>query len=579
MDRKFDPITLEILWRRLISIVDEADTTVARTAFSSLLRDAHDYTCMFTDRRGRELAQGTFATPGQSGAMALGIKNLVKRLPADSYRPGDVFITNDPWALAGHLNDICVMSPIFYKDRLTAFSACVFHHSDIGGRVSSDNHEVFEEGIFIPLVKLYEGGVLNQSVMEMIRWNVRTPDEVTGDIRSQIAANHVCSEKICQMLDENKMDGLDGLADEIIDRTEKSMREAIEKVPDGVYRAEGIIEQMDGKEDVVIKVAVEVKGSNILIDLDGSSPQVDWGGNVVFNFTYAYVFMAMKSMFDPDIPNNDGCTSPIYMKAPEGSVVNCKFPAAVAARMQIGHFLTEIIYRAMAGALPERVIAANGGTPATMNVLYGKRNDGRSFHSVRIRGGGMGAGADHDGRYVFIFPANGANTPVEIFESDTPLIVEKRELLADSGGPGRMKGGLGRRMILRIPDDEYAPIPPVNMGIQSGRFRYPPEGLFGGRAGSKARFLINGSPGNPYGLTHLYPADVIIMETAGGGGYGDPLERDPAMVEGDVMDGYISIESARDDYGVVINPETISVDPDATKELRESLKIAPTQAL
>ena len=201
MGRSFDPITLEILWRRLISIVDEADSSVSRTAFSSLLRDAHDYTCMFTDRKGRELAQGTFATPGQSGAMALGIKNLVNKLPAETYKPGDVFITNDPWALAGHLNDVCVMSPIFYKDRLTAFTACVFHHSDIGGRVSSDNHDVFEEGLFIPLVKLYDGGVLNQSVMDMIRWNVRTPDEVIGDIRSQIAANHVCTEKICQMLE------------------------------------------------------------------------------------------------------------------------------------------------------------------------------------------------------------------------------------------------------------------------------------------------------------------------------------------------------------------------------------------
>jgi len=232
MKQVFDPITLEILWRRMISIVDEADGAVARTAFSSLLRDAHDYTYMFTDRKGRELAQGTFATPGQSGAMALGIKNLANKLPADSYRQGDIFITNDPWALAGHLNDVCVMSPIFYKGQLTAFTACVFHHSDIGGRVSSDNHDVFEDGLFIPLVKLYDGGVVNDAVLEMIRWNVRTPDEVIGDIRSQIAANHVCAEKVGQMLEEYGLDGLDDLADEIINRTEKSMRDAIQKVPE-----------------------------------------------------------------------------------------------------------------------------------------------------------------------------------------------------------------------------------------------------------------------------------------------------------------------------------------------------------
>ena len=571
MGQHFDPITIEILWRRLISIVDEADSAVSRTAFSSLLRDAHDYTCMFTDRKGRELAQGSFATPGQSGAMALGIKKLVTQVPVDSYHPGDVYITNDPWALAGHLNDVCVFSPIFHKGQLTAFTACVFHHSDIGGRVSSDNHDVYEDGLFIPLVKLYDGDQINESVVEMIKWNVRTPDEVIGDIRSQIAANHVCAEKISQMLNEYQLDGLDDLADEIISRTEKSMREAISKVPDGVYEAEGIVEQMAGKDDIVIKAAVHVKDSNIMVDLAGSSPQVDWGGNVVFNFTYAYVFMAMKSMFDPDIPNNDGCAVPIAMEAPLGSVVNCKFPAAVAARMQIGHFVTEIIYRAMADVLPDRVIAGSGGTPANMNVLYGKHGDGRPWHSVRIRGGGMGASSRADGNYVFIFPANGANTPVEILESDTPLIIEKRELMMDSGGIGRMKGGLGRRMILRIPDDAYAPLPPVNLGIQSGRHQYAPEGLFGGGEGAKAAFLVNGKPGNPYGLSQLKPGDVVTLDAAGGGGYGDPLERDVERVEEDVREGYVSLEAAAESYGVVINPETGRADGKATDKKRAAI--------
>jgi N-methylhydantoinase B len=570
----FDPITLEILWRRLISIVDEADSTVARTAFSSLLRDAHDYTCMFTDGKGRELAQGTFATPGQSGAMALGIKNLVNKLPLESLKPGDVFITNDPWALAGHLNDVCVMSPIFYKRRAVAFTACVFHHSDVGGRVSSDNHEVYEEGLFLPLVKLYDGGVLNQSVMEMIRWNVRTPEEVTGDIRSQIAANHVCAEKVMRMLEDNQIDDLDDLAEEIIGRTERSMREAIEKVPDGVYRAQGVVEQMGGKDDIVIKAAIEVKGSDIVVDLKGSSSQVNWGGNVVYNFTYAYVHMAVKSIFDPYIPNNDGCAAPITLKAPEGTVVNCKFPAAVAARMQVGHFMTEIIYRALAKAVPNRVIAASGGTPATMNVFYGRRNNGKPWHSVIIRGGGMGASSVADGHYVAIFPANGANTPVEIFESDTPLIVENRELLIDSGGPGKMKGGLGRRVVFRIPDDKHAPMPPVNLGIQSGRYCYPPEGLFGGKHGARAQLLVNGKAGNPYGLTQLKPGDVVIMDAAGGGGYGDPLKRDRGAVEQDVIEGYVSVKKAKEEYGVVMNPRTMKLDLGATKKLRQGRRKA-----
>jgi N-methylhydantoinase B len=550
MMHRYDPITLEILWRRLISIVDEADAAVARTAFSSLLRDAHDYTCMFTDRYGRELAQGSFATPGQSGAMAVGIKKLVQQLPEESFRPGDVFITNDPWALAGHLNDICVLSPIFYRDRLTAFTACVLHHSDIGGRVASDNHDVFEEGLFIPLVRLYDRGRLNEAVLEMIRWNVRTPDEVVGDIRSQIAANHVCAEQVGRMLAENDLDSLDDLADEIIERSEESIRAAISEVPDGVYRTEGVIEQMEGREDIVIKAAVEVAGSDIIVDLAGSSDQVDWGGNVVYNFTYAYVHMAIKSIFDPDIPNNDGSAAPIQLKAPEGSVVNCRFPAAVAARMQIGHFMTEIVYRALAGALPDRVIAGSGGTPATMNVFYGRRHDGRRWHSVLIRGGGMGASAVGDGEHCYIFPANGANTPVEILESDTPLIVESRELLIDSGGPGKLRGGLGRRVVFRVPDDEYGPLPPVNLGIQSGRYRLPPEGLFGGKAGARAQFLVNRESGDPYGLTRLQPGDVVTMDAAGGGGYGDPKERDRDALIRDVRDGKVSLESAQEEYGL-----------------------------
>lgn len=560
MTQLFDPITLEIIWRRLLSIVDEADAAVARTAFSSLLRDAHDYTCMFTDRRGRELAQGTFATPGQSGAMALGVKKLVQSLPADSFRPGDAFITNDPWALAGHLNDVCVLSPIFYRDQLVAFTACVLHHADIGGRVASDNHDVFEEGLFIPLVKLYDGGKLNEAVLDLIRWNVRTPEHVIGDIRSQIAANHVCAEEVCKMLAEYRLDGLDDLADEIIRRSERSIRDAIAKVAPGTYRAEGVIEQMHGagRADLVIKCAVEIAGSDIKVDLSGSSPQVDWGGNVVYNFTYAYVHMAVKSIFDPDLPNNDGSAAPIQLTAPEGTVVNCTFPAAVAARMQIGHFMTEIIYRALAQALPNRVVAGSGGTPATMQVFYGRRKSGQPFHAVLIRGGGLGAGSTRDGEGCFIFPANGANTPVEILESDSPLIVERRELLADSGGPGKQRGALGRREVFRVPNDDYAPQPPVNFGVQSGRFRLPPEGLFGGKPGAKAQFLINGQPGNPYGLTQLHPGDVVSMDAAGGGGFGKPTARDRAQVIRDVRDGKVSRVSALQEYGVEIADEMLN---------------------
>ena len=564
----FDPITLEILWRRLISIVDEADASVARTAFSSLLRDAHDYTCMFTDSRGQELVQGTFCTPGQAGAMALGVKKLINSIPIDEYRSGDVFIVNDPWLLAGHLNDVCVMSPIFYKERPVAFTACVFHHSDIGGRVASDNREVYEEGIFIPPLKLYEAGVLNESVLNLIRWNVRTPEEVTGDIRSQVAANHVCAQKVVEMLEDEGLDTLDDLANEIIDRTEKSMREAIARIPNGVYPYEGIIEGAGKRDDIRIKLEVEVKDSDIRIDFDGTSSQVDWGGNVVYNFTYAYVFMAVKSAFDPDIPINEGAIRPVKMTAPEGTVVNCKLPAAVAARMQIGHFMTEMVFKALAEATPDNIIAESGGTPAQTNIFYGKRSNGKPWLTMIIRGGGLGAGSRMDGHHCAIFPANGANTPVEIFESDTPLIVEERSLVCDSGGAGKMRGGLGRKMIIRVPDDDSAPQGPTSIALQAGRFKYAPQGLFGAGPADMAKFLVNEKDGDPSGLTLCQTGDVIQFLSAGGGGYGDAFERDPEAVQQDLINGYISIEKAREDYGVVIDEQTLMVDSAKTEDLR-----------
>jgi N-methylhydantoinase B len=566
--RRFDPITLEILWRRLVSIVDEADASVARTAFSSLLRDAHDYTCMFTDSRGQELVQGTFCTPGQAGAMALGVKKIVTSIPRDDYRPGDVFIVNDPWLLAGHLNDVCVLSPIFFKNRPVAFTACVFHHADIGGRVASDNREVHEEGLFIPLTRLYRAGRLNEDVLRMIRWNVRTPEEVTGDIRSQVAANHVCARKIIEMLSDEGLDTLDGLADEIIARTERSMRSAIARIPDGTYPHEGLIEGAGRRKDVTIRLTVTVKGSDLHVDFAGTSPQVDWGGNVVYHFTYAYVFMAVKSAFDPDVPINEGAIRPVTMSAPEGCVVNCRFPAAVAARMQIGHFMTEMVYKALAAAVPHQIIAGSGGTPAQTNIFYGRRHNGKPWHTMIIRGGGLGASSRLDGHHCAIFPANGANTPVEIFESDTPLLVSERALVPDSGGPGRMRGGLGRKMAIRVPDDDFGPQPPVTVAVQAGRFRYPPEGMFGGRPGSRARFERNRQPADPSGLTHCERGDLIEFYSAGGGGCGDPFERDPEAVESDVANGYISVERARADYGVVIDPGALKVDLEATMRLR-----------
>ncbi len=566
--REFDSITLEILWKRLVSIVDESDASVIRTAFSSLLRDAHDYTCMFTDSRGNELVQGTLCTPGMAGAMALGMKKIVKSIPLEDYRDGDVFILNDPWLLAGHLNDVCVWSPIFFKEKPVAFTACIFHHTDIGGRTASDNRDVYAEGLYIPLTKLYDAGKLNEDLVNMIRWNVRTPKEFDGDIRSQVAANHVCSQKIIEMMEDEKLDTLDDLADEIIDRTEKSMRASIESIPDGTYAHTGLIEGAGDKADIPIQLTVKVDGSKIHVDFDGTSKQVPWGVNVVYNFTYAYVFMAIKSAFDPGVPINEGATRPITMSAPEGTIVNCKYPAAVAARMVVGHFMTEMVFNALAKASPDNIIAGSGGTPAQTNIFHGTFANGKPWHTMIIRGGGMGASSKFDGHHCAIFPANGANTPVEILESDTSMIVESRGLIQDSGGPGKQRGGIGRQMIIRSPDDGENTPGTTSIAVQAGRYVYPPDGIFGGKDGSLAKFLKNGQNADPSTLTFCEPGDTVSFISAGGGGYGDPFERDPEAVERDVQYGYVSIERAETDYGVIINPDDLTLDLTATLKCR-----------
>jgi len=351
------------------------------------------------------------------------------------------------------------------------------------------------------------------------------------------------------------------------------MRTAISKIPAGVYPYEGIIEGAGKKEDITIKLAVEVKGGDIRIDFEGTSPQVDWGGNVVYNFTYAYVFMAVKSAFDPDIPINEGAIRPIKMTAPEGSVVNCKFPAPVAARMQIGHFMTEMIFKALAEAASDNIISESGGTPAQTNIFYGQRRNGKPWLTMIIRGGGLGAGGRMDGHQCAIFPANGANTPVEIFESDTPLLVEERALVGDSGGPGKMRGGLGRKMAIRIPADEHAPQTPTAVAVQAGRFKYSPRGIFKGGPGAKAQFLLNQEAADPSGLTFCRPGDILEIYSAGGGGYGDPFERHPEAVARDVANGYVSPERAKTDYGVVIDPVSGDVDGKETEKTRRARKI------
>lgn len=572
MVQKFDPITLEILWARLISIAEEADASIARTAFSTIVRDAHDYSTIITDAYGREICQGPRVTPGQCGGLVLGIKKIVNMFPMDSFKPGDVLVSNDPWLLAGHLNDICVLAPIFYEGKVVAFAACTFHHGDIGGKVSADDSEVYEEGIFLPPVKIIDGGVDNKAVFDIVQWNVRQPRLSLGDLRSQIAATYVASQGMIQMMEDVGLDTLDDLAAEIFRLSEKGMRDGIEQIPDGVYTAEGTIEAGQ-KQEATIKVAVEVKGSDVTFDFEGTSPQVNWAANTVFNFTYAYCLYAIKTICSPDVPNNEGCAAPIHVKAPEGSYVNATFPAAVGTRIIGGQWVFDVIYRALAPVVPKQVLASSGAVPSWLTIFWGKRARGDKFLTVAIGGGGMGGGYGYDGHSPAHFPTNASNTPAEIFESDTPLLVEAREMVSDSGGAGKQRGGLGYRDVYKVPADEQAPQEPVTAILfHCARFEEGAPGLFGGKEGAKGGYMINGVTKDWGNAEFLKRGDTVIHIHGGGAGYGDPLDRDPEMVEKDVINEYVSLEKAKKDYGVVIDPTTLKVDFKATQELRDSMK-------
>jgi N-methylhydantoinase B len=569
MNRKFDPITLEILWQRLISIVDEADAAVARTAFSSLIRDAHDYSCCLFDIRGRELAQATFTTPGQLGGMTQGVKKICRMFPAETYKEGDVLITNDPWLLSGHLPDLIVVTPVFRRGTLVAFAACVFHHRDIGGRLGIENREVYEEGLFLPLCKLYDAGEVNEAILDIIRANVRLPENTVGDIRSQVAANHVLSVKLLEMMEETGLQTLNDLADEIFSVSEKAMREGMLEIPGGTYSHEAHIEQPGGAEYLTIRVKVKVSGSDVVVDFDGTSPQVPRGINCVLNFTYAYVFFAIKAAFCPEVPNNDGCTIPVEVRAPEGSILNCTFPVAVTGRTSIGHLLTEVIFRAIDEAVPEKVLAEAGSSPAWWKVITGNRKDGKKFAETFLISGGMGASCFYDGKSCAPFPQNCSNVPVEIVEYETPLLLTKKEFIMDSGGPGKFRGGLGQEVAFRVPEEDFGPMSPVVTTLIAGRFRYPAQGILGGKAGAKGAFLLNGEPQDWGGQVFSEPGDLMHFYHPGGGGYGDPFLRSVDRVVGDVKNGYVSVEAAKKDYGVVLNAKTFEVDETETSNIRE----------
>ena len=560
-----DQITLDILWSRLIATVNEQSAALIRTSFTAIVRDSGDLAAAVFDRRGRMVAQSVTGTPGHINPMATGMVHFLEKHPIDTLKPGDVLITNDPWMTASQINDLTIATPVFKNGRAIALFANCCHALDIGGRgLSADSRSVYEEGLYLPILKLVDAGRPVEPIFDIIRANVRTPDEVIGDIHSQMIANDVGAEQLLAFLDEFGLADIEELSDTIIDRTEAAMRRAIADIPDGDYRARMVI---DGFDDAPITIAacVRIRGDDLEVDYTGSSRQVPLGVNVALNYTQGYTTYGIKCAISPEVPNNAGSFRPVRITAPEGSILNAVHPAAVGGRHLVGHFCPSTVMLALAEALPEKV-QAPGFDGIWNSQLEGELGgDGHSrFAYIWFSAGGTGAMHGKDGLSAVAYPSGIAGFPAEVIEASSPVVMHKRELRPDSGGPGQWRGGLSQVM-------EYSVRTGKPFYLQSfyERTKHPAPGLHGGRPGVPGKLSAStGRQPVPKITSLVEPGAVVRIELPGGGGFGDPFRRDAAAVLADVRAGYVSPEAARRDYGVAVDIAHWTIDEVATKALR-----------
>jgi N-methylhydantoinase B len=569
-NKAMDPVTLEVIWNRFMSVANEQQDTLIRTAFSTIVRESQDLACGLFDTRGRMIAQSLSGTPGHINAMATSMKHFLAAFPPDKLSTGDVLITNDPWQTAGQINDITITTPLFRNGKLVALFANTCHSADIGGRIlSAEAREVFEEGLRIPIMKLFERGEPNQILMQIVRANVRQPDEVIGDFYAQTACNETGGRALLEMMDEFELDSIDAVAEEIICRSETAVRAEIRKLPNGEWTNET---WSDGfEEPIVVRCTVKVAGDEIFIDFTGSSPQSTRGINVVLNYTHAYASFAIKAAICPDVPHNEGSFRPVHVSAPPGSILNALDPAPVASRQVIGHFIPSAIFAALSGAMPGRLMAP-GADPIWLSVWRGQNPP---FTLTVFQVGGTGARPTKDGLNAVGFPSGVAGVPAEVIESLSPVVMKRRQLRPDSGGPGEWRGGLGQLTeFTRRGEGRWS------VSSIADRTKYPAPGLLGGAPGATGEVTLDdGTRLNAKALKDLKDGEVVHVNLPGGGGYGEPWKRDVEKVRWDVVENYISVEEAEQQYGVAVRysgnsadlvklPENWVVDHARTAELR-----------
>lgn len=529
----------QILWDRLLAIVEEQAQTLIRTAFSTTVREAGDLSSGVFDTGGRMLAQAITGTPGHVNAMAASVGFFLERHPIRTLEPGDVLVTNDPWHGTGHLNDFTVVTPVIHQGRPVALFAATSHIADVGGLgFGPDGRQVFEEGLNLPIDYLFRSGTPNETLLNILRANVRDPVAAEGDLYSLAACNRAGASALTSMLDEFGLDDLDEVATMIIDNSRKAMLDVIRQLPGGRWNYSMTV---DGYDDPVeIACAVTINEDGITIDFDGTSPTCAHGINVPLTYTQAYASFGARCVIGNDIPNNAGSLGVVRVSAPDGCILNAPRPSAVSARHAIGQMLPDVVLGCLEEPLRGQV-PVEGASCLFGPVFLGGKGGiaggrGEAFVMNAFFAGGTGARPDKDGLSATAFPSGVRSTPVEIMENAAPLVVWRKEYRPDSAGMGRHRGGFGQVMEFgHLCGDAFA------VSKMFDRVDHPPRGRGGGEAGAPARVYIrSGAPLRGMGREIIPAGETMVLETAGGGGRGNPAERDASAIANDRRNGLVS---------------------------------------
>ena len=540
-------IDYQIMWNRLIAVVEEQATTLIRTAFSTSVREAGDLSAGLFDRQGRMMAQAVTGTPGHVNAMAESVTHFVREIGMQNIFDGDVFMTNDPWHGTGHLHDITVVTPVFRKAVHIGFFACTAHVVDIGGRgFGPDAGEVFEEGLLIPICKFAERGQINPLLISIVRANVRTPDQTVGDMYSLAACNEAGDRRLQSMLEEFGIDDLDGLSDFIMEASRRATLESIAKVPSGTYRHEMTVDGYDHPVSMVVTLTVD--GSRLVADFTGTSGASAFGVNVPEVYTRAYACYGLKCAIAPDVPNNTGSLEPFEISAPEGCILAARRPAPVSVRHVLGHLVPDVVFGALHKASPGLVPSEGASSLWNIQISARPSDPSSGLENAEIlmfNSGGTGARPGVDGLSATAFPSGVSTMSVEATEHVGPITVWRKDLRAGSGGAGARRGGLGQVIEIEA-DDGYD----FWFNAMFDRVDNPARGREGGLAGAAGRVeLTDGTTLRSKGRQLVRNGQRLRLSLPGGGGYGAPSERSGDEIAADIEAGLITADQAAREYG------------------------------